>query len=236
MDMPEIPKEIEKNIPRTVRPYLKGRTLLIGIILVTGFVVLWFSPGRALLTDPEKLRDTIRGLGPWAPVFIILYQAFQVILAPIPGQAVDIANGYVFGWWGVLVSLAGIMLGSMIAVFLAREYGRPLLRQLLGEPTTVLIDNYLHRGRAVLWFLLLMPGTPDDLLCFAYGLSRIPYWRVILIILLGRSPGIILAVGLGATGSGISPIVFMVGAGVISLVAWWATRHWYKFRPQPPSM
>ncbi len=230
MDIPEIPTNIQANLPRPVRPYVKGRTLVIGISIVIGFVVLWFSPARPLFTDPEKLRDMIHGLGPWAPVLIILYQAAQVVAAPIPGQAVDIANGYVFGWWGVAVSMAGIMLGSAIAVVLARKFGRPFLRKLLGEPTADLIDNYLHRGRAVLWFLLLMPGTPDDLICFAYGLSRMPIRQAIVTILIGRAPGILLAVGLGATGSGISPLVFMIGAALVSLVAWWCIRRWWPER------
>lgn len=218
--------DIPTKVSRQVRPYLKGRTLIIGLILVVGFAALWFSPARPLFTDPEKLRDTIRQFGPWAPVIIIAYQAVQVVLAPIPGQALDIANGYVFGWWGVLVSMTGIMIGSIVAVLLARKYGRPFLRQLLGEPAADLVDNYLHRGRAVLWFLLLMPGTPDDLICFAYGLSRMPIRQAILTIFVGRLPGIVLAVGLGATGSGISPLAFMIGAAVVSFLAWLVVRRW----------
>lgn len=216
---------------RSIRPYLKGRTLIIGLILLAGFVTLWLSPARPLLTDPEKLQDTIHDLGSWAPLIIIAYQAIQVVLAPIPGQALDIANGYVFGWWGIAVSLTGVMIGSAIAVILARKYGRPFLRQLLGDPTADLVDNYLHQGRAVLWFLLLVPGTPDDLICFAYGLSRMPIRQAIPTILIGRAPGIILAVGLGATGSGVSPLVFMIGAAMVSLVAWWIVRRW---APRPP--
>lgn len=209
----------------------RRRLLVVGIMIIATLVVFWFSPWRVWLTDATVIRDRIQDLGAFGPVVVIAYHILQVIFAPIPGQALDIANGYVFGWNGIVVSLVGISLGSIMAIWLARRFGRNLVRRLIGEPSMRLLDGFLAKSVPALWILLLLPGTPDDVICYALGLSAVRLRRAVVMVILGRAPGVILAVGLGATGREISPLVFLVAMGVISVIAWWLVRWWGK-RPR----
>lgn len=191
--------------------------------IIGGLVlVIVFSPLRPLLTSPEKLRDGVRQFGLLSPAISISLEVMQVIIAPIPGQAIDIANGYLFGWPGVFVSLGGIGLGSTLAIGLARRFGRPLVEVLITPKGLASIRPYVRRRSQLFFFILfLLPGTPDDLLCFAIGLSSIPFGRSVLIALLGRAPGITAAVLFGATGSRLNPLAFTGIAIAVSLLAGW---------------
>lgn len=189
--------------------------------VVIALVIVWFSPLRPWFEDVDFLRERVTSFGAWGPIIVIFYHMLQVVFAPIPGQALDIVNGYVFGWPGIAVSLIGISLGSVLAIWLARSFGRNLVRRLVGEPSMGILDTLLKKTVPVLWFLLLLPGTPDDLICFALGLTTIRLRRAVAMVILGRAPGVIFAVALGATGQKISPLVFLLAMGMVSIIAWW---------------
>ena len=50
--------------------------------------------------------------------------ALQVVVAVIPGEFVEIAIGYIYGaWYGSLLCLIGITVGSIFAILIARRFG-----------------------------------------------------------------------------------------------------------------
>lgn len=208
----------------------KQRWALMAIATTAVILGVWFSPLRAWFTDVDFLRERVRSLGAFGPVAVILYHILQVVIAPIPGQALDMVNGYVFGWWGLLISMIGIGLGSILAIWLGRRFGRDLVRHLIGQPSMQLLEIFLSKSLPVLWLLLLLPGTPDDIICYALGLSTVSFRRAVATVMLGRAPGVALAVGLGATGSRIPPVVFIILMGAVSLIAWWLNRRWGRIR------
>ena len=117
----------------------------------------------------------MRDAGPWAPLaFIGLYIA-QAIAAPIPGQALNFAAGYLFGFIpGVLYSWGGLMLGTTLA--LSWPLRRPALLQRLVNPAALEKMDRLAAGRGLGFFFLvfLIPGLPDDIACFVAGLTPLP--------------------------------------------------------------
>lgn len=205
----------------------RKRAWLSAGILVTALTVLvvavMLSPLRELFTSPERLRETVQSYGALGPIIVVGIHILQVVIAPIPGQGIDLANGYLFGWWGgALVSLIGISLGTMIAISLAKKFGRPLVEILVGPKGLASVRAYTHSRSQWLFFILfLLPGTPDDLLCFAIGLTSISLWRAVAIAVLGRLPGVLAAVGIGATGRGLNVLEFTIVAAVVSLLAGW---------------
>ncbi|MEF8827066.1 MAG: hypothetical protein V5A34_11250 [Halapricum sp.] len=51
-----------------------------------------------------------------APLAFVLLQAVQVVIAPIPGQVLALASGWLFGLvWGTVYSIIGATLGSYTA-------------------------------------------------------------------------------------------------------------------------
>ena len=58
--------------------------------------------------DPETIRAYVLGFGALAPAAFVLIQIVQVLLAPVPGHALAVAGGYLFGpWLGAAYSLSG---------------------------------------------------------------------------------------------------------------------------------
>lgn len=211
---------------------------ILALVLGTIVVLVLFSPLRELFTSPEAIRERAGRAGIAAPIAMVGVQILQILAAPIPGQAIDLANGFLFGWWGTVVSVIGIGVGSSLAIFLARRFGRPLVEVLITPKALTTIRPYTRRRSYWPFFILfLLPGTPDDLLCFAIGLTSIPLGQSILIALLGRIPGVVAAVAVGATGQQMSLLSFSLWAAGVSLAfglvlwLWPAARKLTKLEP-----
>jgi uncharacterized membrane protein YdjX (TVP38/TMEM64 family) len=155
---------------------------------------------RSALTSPESLRDIVEPLGPWGPVAFVAIQVLQVVVAPIPANAIAFAGGAMFGLWpGFLLSSTGLVIGSLIAFGLARVWGRPVVEALV-EPK--LIDRYLdgvvNRHFLVLTAIFLVPFLPDDVLSFLVGLSSLPMPAFLVLVLVARPPGMFVSTLLGS--------------------------------------
>ncbi len=189
------------------------------VILLCLAAVLTLVLGRLPFWSlEEKARDLISAFGVWGPMVLIFLHALQVFLAPIPGQVMGAAGGYVFGpWLGTLYSMAGVTLGSILAIALSRRYGRPLVERFVPEETLARMDKLTAKGG--LWFFLiafLLPFFPDDALCFLAGLSSIPFPWLLAVVIVGRLPGVAASAFLGA---GISRLPSWLLAVVLSFAA-----------------
>jgi uncharacterized membrane protein YdjX (TVP38/TMEM64 family) len=166
------------------------------LALVLAFVVMTALVQRhfEFLTDAQALRELIQGYGILAPVVLVVLQTVQVVVAPIPGQVLAVVAGYLFGaWWGTVYNMIGITIGSTVAFWLARRYGRDYVENIVHEDALeqfdAVSDDY---GRPALFFVFLVPGLPDDVICFAGGLTDIPLWQLVVIAVVGRTPAFFL--------------------------------------------
>lgn len=178
------------------------RSLLLIIVvaaLVLGALVL-VSEFRSLFTDPDRLAAAIRGFGPWAPVAFVLLQAVQVVVAPIPGQVTGLVSGYLFGAVaGTVYSALGLAIGSAVALSLARRFGRPYVERAVDPATLERFDRAADRDGLLAFFLaFLVPGFPDDAICFVGGVTRIPLWELFAVAVVGRLPTVFLVNLVGA--------------------------------------
>jgi uncharacterized membrane protein YdjX (TVP38/TMEM64 family) len=182
-------------------PQTRRRFLVHALVLTVVLVGLTVAADRYLgfLTDAERARAFVRSYGPLAPLVFIGLQVAQVVLAPIPGQVLAVVGGYLFGaWLGTFYNMVGITIGSTIAFWLSRRYGR-------GYVETIVHDDALARfdaidddhARVTLFVLFLLPGFPDDVICFAGGLTKLPLWQLVLIAVVGRTPSFLLVNVLG---------------------------------------
>ena len=205
----------------------KGPNSSFGSRGVSLFILLSLAAVLALVlsrlpfwSSEEKARNLILATGIWGPLFLIILQALQVFLAPIPGQVIGAAGGYVFGpWLGTLYSMTGVMLGSILAIMLSRRYGRPLVERFVSKETLARMDDLTAKGG--LWFLFiafLLPFFPDDALCFLAGLSSIPFPWLLAVIIVGRLPGVAASALLGAGISRFPPELFAVLFGFAALL------------------
>jgi len=188
-------------------------------------VIYWWQPIYDFASDPAQVRSWIEGLGAWGPIAIVFLEMIQALLAPIPGQAIEAVGGYLYGpWLGTLYSLIGMAIGSFITFSLARRFGRPLVVKLIGQQSVARLDDLVRRGGAPFFFLIwLLPFAPDDLACVAAGLTPMPVAQFMVLMLLGRAPGVFVSVYVGANAAQIAPVWWAVLFGAIAgaaLVLW----------------
>lgn len=206
--------------------------LVAGVVLaaLVASAILWWQPVYDRLSDQEQIRAWVEGFGVWGPLVIIVLTIVQALLAPIPGQAIQIVSGYLYGpWLGTLYAVIGITIGSSITFSLARRFGRPLVLRLIGQQSMARLDDLVHRGGAPFFFLIwLFPFAPDDLACLAAGLTTMPAGLFLALMIVGRLPGLLVSILIGVNAVRIDPVWWFVLLGVIAaaaLVMWrWRER------------
>lgn len=181
-----------------------GVAILLIALTIVSLLLLRAFP---ILADGPALRSWLAQWGAIAPLLFIGIQTVQVLVAPIPGQVTGLAGGYLFGWlWGTLYSMVGLTVGTALALGLARWLGRPFVERLASPAALAQAERLLRlegdagtrRGLAGFFVIMLLPAFPDDLVCLAAGLTRLPLGPLLLLAVLGRLPGMLVLSLVGA--------------------------------------
>lgn len=177
----------------------RGLFVALLVVAVVGALTVVASQYAPILFNADALREWIAQFGVLAPFVFIFIQATQVVVAPIPGQVVALVAGYLFGPGpGTVYSLTGVLIGSAIAFSLAKHYGRSFVEDVLHEDVLTRFDGFVDRvGIAGLFVFVIIPGLPDDAICFLCGLTT---WRLrtfLVVISIGRLPAYVLTVYAG---------------------------------------
>jgi len=179
------------------------KLLVFILIAIAGFALIFLifyfyepisrftTKAYELFKDREKLELFITSLGIWGPAVFIALQIFQVVLAPIPGEATGFMGGYIFGTLlGFLYSTAGLTVGSIINFMLGRILGKRYIRKLIPSQKLEKFDRLVKRqGAIILFFLFVFPGFPKDSLCLFLGLTALPLRVFAVLATIGRMPG-----------------------------------------------
>lgn len=156
----------------------------------------WFI-GRPLIQfvgEPEKFRAWVNESGFWGMIAFVGMTVFQVIIAFVPGEPLEIGAGYAFGaFWGTLLCIIGITLGSLIVFLLVRTLGVRLLEVFFTYEKIKSLKFLQNEKRLALitFFLFFLPGTPKDLLTYFVGLTKIDFKGFLFIVAVARIPSVI---------------------------------------------
>jgi uncharacterized membrane protein YdjX (TVP38/TMEM64 family) len=163
---------------------------------------LWAQATRLYnsLYSPHRLKRLILSYGAYSPLAYILLQVAQVIVAPIPGGAIEFLGGYLFGVnAGFVYSMIGLILGAMVAFGLARVFEKVAVERFVSPETRKKFDYLVgHEGVILSFLLFLIPGFPKDALCYILGLTPMHWGIFLLISTIGRIPGTLMACLQGA--------------------------------------
>ena len=173
-----------------------------------------------LLYNRHQLKITLLSYGPYSPLAYILLQVLQVIIAPVPGGAIEFLGGYLFGGWaGFLYSMIGLILGSWVAFSLARVFEKYAVEKFV-SPKNIKKFDYLmgHEGVIISFLLFLIPGFPKDALCYLLGLTPMHIGIFLFISTIGRVPGTLMAVLQGGKAFEHQYITFLILLGISALV------------------
>ena len=192
-----------KKLPTAISSKWLTRGFVILIILSS----LWLGRYQLLnllnfFRDREAVIAYLEPLGFWGPLLYLLILYVQVLTATIPGHALMITAGYLYGFTdGFALNIIGGVGASQLAFVIARWAGQPLVSRLAPE-------NMLNRWQKVAerqgFFFFLMcfwlPIVPHNVTNYIAGLSSISFWKFFLVNLIGRLPGLIIITLIGSHG------------------------------------
>jgi uncharacterized membrane protein YdjX (TVP38/TMEM64 family) len=163
--------------------------LPVGIVLALLFVYRQPLGGiLRIIGDQEAVSAYLQSFGVWGPLVLFVLMVAQVFVAVIPGHALMVTAGYAYGLLGLSVVISSTILGSQIAFFIARRYGRSLIYKLASPQIIERWDNLAHnQGIMFYFFAFVLPIFPSDLMCYVAGLGTIPARRFLVSNILGRS-------------------------------------------------
>lgn len=175
-----------------------GIAVIVFAVLFMGLAA-WLI-GKPLITflgEPAAFRDWVADKGVLGVLAFIGMMLVQVVIALIPGEPFEIAAGYAFGYFfGTLWCMVAIVLGSALIFGLVRLFGKRLVN--LFFPDKELDDlkflNSEGKRNTVFFLLMLIPGTPKDLLTYVAGLTKIRFWHWMLIVTVARIPSVVTSV------------------------------------------
>lgn len=203
---------------------IAGILMTVAVIIIVLVCIFIGIPLIKLAGKPQEFRDWVDSKGIWGPVLYVALVIFQILIAFIPGEPLEIVAGYVFGTFkGTVLCIAAASLGSIIVLFLVRKFGKALLEIYFDKDKIENLKFLQSSQKKIVVFMILfiVPGTPKDLLCYYGGLTDIPMPLLIFICTVCRFPSIITStIGGNALGTGeygFAIIVFAVTA-VISAI------------------
>ena len=196
-------------------------SVVLCVLSVAGFLFLRYN-----FSDVDVIKAWIDEHYFLGLVAMALICCVQVVIAFIPGELVEIAAGYAFGpYVGLLVCIVGIMSGSIIAILLARKFGRRLVESLYPRDkidALSILSNPSKRN-TLTFLLFLIPGTPKDLFTYVVGLTEMSIPLYIALTMFARIPSIIMSTfGGDALGENkiIKAAIMFVITGIISGVGY----------------
>lgn len=191
------------------------RRVLIGLVAaaaVTALLCWEYLPGLlAWLADARAVRAFVADHAFASRLTMLGINIVQVLLAFLPGEPVELASGYAFGFWeGTALCLVASGLATSAIYWATRRWGWKLVGLFFDRS---LFDRFswlksAKRLELIMFIVFLIPGTPKDFLTYFAGLTNMRFLPVVLIATLGRIPSIATStITASAVGSGNWPLV-----------------------------
>jgi len=176
-----------------------GRVKLVVFTVALAAAVVTVSV-LPILPWSVRLFERVAGLGPWGPVALIgIYVVFCVF--PLPASIPTLAAGILFGVLrGSLVAMAGGAAGACVAYWIGRLAARDwVARRIASSRRFTALDNAVdEQGFTVVFLSRLSPIAPYAILNYAFGLTKVSFWKYVLGTVIGVAPAMVMFVYVGA--------------------------------------
>ena len=169
--------------------------LLVLLFIIAGIpAFLYFRYGSEIFSADaaERMIAYLKANESTAALLIIAIQTLQVVVCILPGQPIQFAASYMFGViGGLLLSLAGAVIGVIISFFTAKVLGRDAVHMIFGEERVSNYQRKLNSGKGltIAFLIYLIPGIPKDLVSYVAGISEMRFLPFLLVSTIGRIPG-----------------------------------------------
>jgi len=169
------------------------------VLLILGYIF-----PASFFGSQEAIRNFVNQFGIFSPFAFIMVQILQVVITPFSHYAVSIAGGFIFGTWiGFIYNWIGRVIGTAIAFYLGRYFGRKIIKHVVKPETIKKYDYYFEKGKLLLFLAYFLPLFPDDELSYLAGISAMEPKFFLPLMAIGHISG---SLSLAYIGNGIQSI------------------------------
>lgn len=196
-------------------------------------LLVFLYAGKPLIrfvSMPDRFQAWVDFHGMWARAAFVGMVILQIFAAVIPGEPLEIAAGYAFGFWeGTFLCILGMTLGGTAVFCFVRKFGTKAVEVFIPKEK-LLSYRFMQDEKRTFRFLaaaFLIPGTPKDVLSYCAGLSNIRFSQWILISSLCRLPSVVTST-IGGSALGAGNTIYAVIVFMLTLCVSLAGLHFYN--------
>lgn len=179
----------------TVKINLK--LVAVAVVVAALVVAVIVLPVKDWLVDA---LEWTQGLGVWGPVFVAGFYVVACVLF-LPGSVLTLGAGFLFKVVrGTVTVSIGSTLGACAAFIVGRTVARRWIAQKVAanEKFAAIDDAVGRQGFKIVLLTRLSPVFPFNLLNYAFGLTKVSFWKYALASWMGMIPGTVMYVYFGA--------------------------------------
>ena len=168
--------------------------IIVALIFIGAVGYLVGKPMVEFVREPERFRAWVDSSGFVSRVVFVGMVVFQLIIALIPGEPLEMGAGYAFGALeGTILCIIGCVIGSALVFLFVRRFGVKLV-EVFFPREKIRSLRFLQDSRRLnllTFIVFFIPGTPKDLLSYFIGLTDMKLGTWLCITAVARIPSIV---------------------------------------------
>ena len=168
--------------------------IIVALIFIGAVGYLVGKPMVEFVREPERFRAWVDSSGFMSRVIFVGMVVFQLVIALIPGEPLEMGAGYAFGAVeGTILCIIGCVIGSALVFLFVRRFGVKLV-EVFFPREKIRSLRFLQDSRRLnllTFIVFFIPGTPKDLLSYFIGLTDMKLGTWLLITAVARIPSIV---------------------------------------------
>ena len=168
--------------------------IVVALLFIAAVGYLVGKPMVEFVREPERFRAWVDSSGFVSRVIFVGMVIFQLIIALIPGEPLEMGAGYAFGAWeGTILCIIGCVIGSALVFLFVRRFGVKLV-EVFFPREKIRSLRFLQDSRRLnllTFIVFFIPGTPKDLLSYFIGLTDMKLGTWLFITAVARIPSIV---------------------------------------------
>ena len=168
--------------------------IVVALLFIAAVGYLVGKPMVEFVREPERFRAWVDSSGFVSRVIFVGMVVFQLIIALIPGEPLEMGAGYAFGALeGTILCIIGCVIGSALVFLFVRRFGVKLV-EVFFPREKIRSLRFLQDSRRLnllTFIVFFIPGTPKDLLSYFIGLTDMKLGTWLLITAVARIPSIV---------------------------------------------
>ena len=168
--------------------------IVVALLFIAAVGYLVGKPMVEFVREPERFRAWVDSSGFVSRVIFVGMVVFQLVIALIPGEPLEMGAGYAFGAVeGTILCIIGCVIGSALVFLFVRRFGVKLV-EVFFPREKIRSLRFLQDSRRLnllTFIVFFIPGTPKDLLSYFIGLTDMKLGTWLCITAVARIPSIV---------------------------------------------